>query len=152
MQGLVAVPLVSLAVGLAAGYVGRRYEVCFVTPIRKFLLAPLMAVRELRYAPRDFLAESVVVATFTGSLLAYSALTLLGVRLAPAGITLGRGLAVLAGGVLLGYSSAKAGGCPFKMHWRAGAGERNSWYYLLGFYLGILYYYLFLSDILKSLL
>lgn len=148
----VAVPLISLVVGLLAGYFGKKYEVCFVTPLRKFIVAPRMVAMQLCFDIKGFLEESTLTAAFAGSLAAYSVVTFLGRPVSPTRLTLPDALLSLVGGIILGYFSMKAGGCPFKMHWRAGSGDKKAWQFLAGFYLGILYYYLFLNDLVKALL
>lgn len=142
----------TFAVGLVAGYVGERYSVCLVSPVKELLLLPRKIFAELRHDFREFLDRSNYIPIFLGSMVAYVAITLLGVRLPPEYVVTPPRLALLlCGSALMGYFSAEAGGCPFKMHVEAGRKKLEALAYLGGFYAGIIYYYLFLEEILASL-
>ena len=49
-------------------------------------------------------------------------------------------LIAIAGGLGVGFVGALTGGCPFRMHVLAAEGRRTHWFYLLGFYLGLIFF------------
>jgi uncharacterized membrane protein YedE/YeeE len=55
----------------------------------------------------------------------------------------------LAAGVIIGLFSTLANGCPTRQHVLAAQGVQDSMYYLGGFYLGVLVYYLFTQPLLS---
>jgi len=150
-EGEALVALLTLAVGVAVGYVCQRYTVCFVSPLKRLLLSPRLVYYQMRASLREFLDESVYPGAVAGSLAAFLCLTLLGYSPEQPYLALGRVLVGLIGAVVFGYVSAAAGGCPLHMHWKAGEGDRRAWSYLLGFYLGIIYFYIFLKDLVVEL-
>jgi uncharacterized membrane protein YedE/YeeE len=63
-------------------------------------------------------------------------------------------LIAIIGGLGVGFVGVLAGGCPFRMHVLAAEGRRTYWFYLLGFYAGLIFFNLVTSqflDMLKSL-
>jgi uncharacterized protein len=58
----------------------------------------------------------------------------------------------LAGGLLLGLCSTLANGCPTRQHVLAAQGMRDSRFYLIGFYGGIILFYLLIKPFLATLL
>ncbi|MCX8189322.1 MAG: YeeE/YedE family protein [Nitrososphaeria archaeon] len=59
-------------------------------------------------------------------------------------------LLIVIGCIGLGIISTYADACPFRMHVKAGSGNLNSIIYLLGFYFGLVYFILFLQDLIMS--
>lgn len=52
------------------------------------------------------------------------------------------------GGLGLGFFSNLANGCPLRQHVLAGQGEASAWWYLLGFYLMVLVFPLWVAPLL----
>ena len=61
-------------------------------------------------------------------------------------------LASLVGGVGIGFYSVMAEGCPFRQHVMAAEGKKSAIWYLVGFYIGIIYFYLVTVKLLALLL
>lgn len=59
-------------------------------------------------------------------------------------------LLIFIGSLGLGIISTYVDGCPFRMHVKAGSGDLNSIIYLAGFYIGIIYFILFLQELVMS--
>lgn len=139
--------LVSLGVGLAAGWLGQRSRFCSIGGLRDFLLA------------RDTSLLLGLLALFAAAWLANPLVDLLRAGGPPqvveqAGPADNRGIDPLAvaqpaagfqwppfsaviflGAAGVGLVSVFAGGCPFRMHILAGQGAREALFYLAGFYL-----------------
>jgi len=144
--------VLTLAVGFAVGFVSERYGVYFVSPVREAILLPKKVLSELRYSLQEFLDSGSYAPTILGSLTAFLLINAVGVRTPPDyTLTISRTLLLLSGAGVLGYFSAKADGCPLKMHVRVGRGESEAFAYIAGFYLGIIYFYLFLEEIILTL-
>ncbi|MBC7090759.1 MAG: YeeE/YedE family protein [Nitrososphaeria archaeon] len=60
-------------------------------------------------------------------------------------------LLIFIGSLGLGIISTYVDGCPFRMHVKAGSGNLDSVIYLIGFYIGIIYFILFLEEIVISI-
>ncbi|MGC8912068.1 MAG: hypothetical protein ACP5K8_08330 [Nitrososphaeria archaeon] len=60
-------------------------------------------------------------------------------------------LLIFIGSLGLGIISTYVDGCPFRMHVKAGFGDLNSIIYLTGFYIGIIYFILFLQELVMSI-
>ncbi|GEM_PF-3926295 len=143
--------LLTFAVGVAVGYISQRYAVCFISPLKRLLLLPQLVYYQIKASLREFLDESVYPGAVVGSFAAFLCLRALGYNLGQPHLRVGGVVAGFVGAVLFGYVSAAAGGCPLHMHWKAGEGDKKAWSYLLGFYLGIIYFYLFLKDLVMEL-
>jgi uncharacterized membrane protein YedE/YeeE len=150
-EGEALIALLTFAVGVIVGCVSQRYTVCFVSPLKRLLLSPRLVYYQARASLREFLDESVYPSAVVGSFAALLCLILLGYNPGQPYLAVGRVLAGLVGAVIFGYVSAAAGGCPLHMHWKAGEGDRKAWSYLLGFYLGIIYFYLFMEGLILEL-
>jgi len=146
------IAIVSFFIGIVIGYVSQKYTICFISPLKKFLLSPRLLYYQLRANINEFLDESVYPSAIVGSIVALFVLTFLGYQSKQPYLTIGRIVVGFTGALLFGYSSASAGGCPLHLHWKAGEGDKNAWSYLLGFYLGIVYFYLFLEGLVLELI
>lgn len=143
---------VSFVIGAIAGFIGERYNVCFVSPIKELLLAPKLLLLKIRHELDEFLENGSYLPTLVGSFSAFLVVRVVGIPLpSEVLLTLPTVLVLLIGGIILGYFSVKADGCPFKMHIQAGRRRIEALSFLIGFYAGIVYYYLFLESIVLSL-
>lgn len=139
---MVNVALVSLVVGLIAGWVGQKSGFCSIGGLRDYLLA------------RDTRLLWGIIAVFVASWAAYPLLifvlqalptgihtiiingTSAGIaNTNPTTITPVLMLVLLVGGIGVGFVSVIADGCPFRQHVLAGHGLNTAKWYLLGFYL-----------------
>jgi uncharacterized membrane protein YedE/YeeE len=128
--------IATLVLGFIIGYLGQRSRLCFVAGYRDF------------FVMRDTLLLKGVAGAFIG---AAAGFTLFGWL---AGIVPGfpllsntphlsepsAWLTAVIGGLGVGITGALAGGCPFRMHVLAAEGRRSNWFYLLGFYAGLIFY------------
>jgi uncharacterized protein len=132
----------TLVIGLLIGYLGQRSRFCAVSGFRDWFL-----VRDTRLLKGY------------GAIIAGGALGFFFFRLAGSAITkypLGVDIGTLGGaGVIalaavgMGYFSTLANGCPFRQHVAAATGSKAGLFYLLGFYLGIIYFFLVTTNILS---
>jgi len=135
----------SLLIGLIVGFLGQRSRMCFVGGFRDFLMI----------GDKDLLKG--VIAFFASAWLTIWILSMVG-KLIPElysivnvkyvmypsflSVLLSKFMIVsLIGGLGLGLFSTLAGGCPLRQHVMAGQGRIDSIVYLLGFYIGIIIYY-----------
>ena len=136
----------TLILGTLLGYLAQRSRMCFVGGFRDLLLVG------------DYDLLNGMVTFFAAAWLTIQVLRGIGVIVPVIGqrlnVSVGPypslataivtrfGLTSLAGGLGLGLLSTLAGGCPLRQHVMAGQGRKDSRVYLLGFYLGIVLYYL----------
>ena len=129
------VSLVSLGVGLIVGYLGQRSRMCTIGGLRDFVLV------------RDTALLKGVGAMLIASWVAFGVLHAIAGsdlnRLVAAGTTpsgIGAVVAILVGGLALGFFATLSGACPLRQHVLAGQGRVGAWAFLAGFYLaGIVY-------------
>jgi uncharacterized membrane protein YedE/YeeE len=129
------VSLVSLGVGLIVGYLGQRSRMCTIGGLRDFVLV------------RDTGLLKGVGAMLLTSWVAFGVLHAIAGsdlnRLVAAGTTpsgIGAVVAILVGGLALGFFATLSGACPLRQHVLAGQGRVGAWAFLAGFYLaGIVY-------------
>jgi hypothetical protein len=129
------VSLVSLGVGLLVGYLGQRSRMCTIGGLRDFVLV------------RDTGLLKGVGALLLASWVAFGVLHAIAGsnldRLVAAGTTpsgIEAVVAILVGGLLLGFFATLSGACPLRQHVLAGQGRVGAWAFLAGFYLaGIVY-------------
>jgi uncharacterized membrane protein YedE/YeeE len=126
----------TLVLGFVIGYLGQRSRLCFVAGYRDFFLT------------RDTLLLKGVVGAVIGAVGGFLLFGWLG-GIVPNFPLLGHTphlsetsawLTAILGGLGVGFTGALAGGCPFRMHVLAAEGRRTYWYYLLGFYAGLVFY------------
>jgi len=60
-------------------------------------------------------------------------------------------LCTIVGAFIIGLLSVLIGGCPLRQHVKAASGNKSAMVYLGGFYVGVLFYMLFLNDFFKVL-
>lgn len=162
----VLVSLATLLMGIALGWLAQRSRICFIGGLRDFLLV------------RDTDLLKGAVAFFVTAWLAFSVAGFFGLvdwrapnvaAAAPAAsggtvsasqTTVGGALAVgwpvlataASAGLTLGLFSTLANGCPTRQHVLAGQGMRDSLFYLVGFYGGVIVYNLITRPLLALLL
>jgi hypothetical protein len=129
------VSLVSLGVGLIVGYLGQRSRMCTIGGLRDFVL-----VRDtgLLKGVAAMLLASWVAFGFLHAIAGSNLDRLVAAGTTPSGI--GAVVAILVGGLLLGFFATLSGACPLRQHVLAGQGRVGAWSFLAGFYLaGIVY-------------
>ena len=158
--------LAFLGIGLVVGFLAQRSRMCFVAGLRDWIL---VRDTELLTGLFAFLATVwVLTSVFTalgvlphgvpeygGAAAATGgpapSRTLTFVRIGDAGgaplssLLNNFFIATLAGGFLVGVFSVIAGGCVMRQHVLCAQGDRNSLFYLVGFYGAVVVYYTLLS-------
>jgi hypothetical protein len=137
--------IATLVVGVLIGYLGQRSRFCTVSGIRDYLL------RKDTHRLRGLLGLII------GGVLGFSIFKLIGgdVPNFPMPIQVGSvGLVIAAviGGLGLGFYSVLAEGCPFRQHVMAAEGRESAMFYLLGFYIGVAYFFTVTAKWLELLL
>jgi uncharacterized membrane protein YedE/YeeE len=142
--------IATLVLGFAIGYLGQRSRLCFVAGYRDFFLT------------RDALLLRGVLGTFVGAAGGFTLFGWLG-GIVPGFPQLGNTplmgdsaawTTAILGGLGVGFLGGLAGGCPFRMHVLAAEGRRTYWFYLAGFYVGLVFYNLvtrYYVELFKSL-
>jgi hypothetical protein len=126
--------LATLVVGILIGYMGQRSRFCTISGIRDFFLL------------RDTFRLKGLFGIIVGGAVGYTAFGLLGGDIPdfPLGMTNvdspGVLIASVVGGLGLGFFSVFGEGCPFRQHVMAAEGRGGAMYWLLGFYLGMVYF------------
>ncbi|RJO61846.1 MAG: transporter [Dehalococcoidia bacterium] len=125
--------LATLALGILIGYMGQRSKFCTISGIRDFFML------------KDSFRFKGLLGLIAGSAAGYFAFQFLGGAIPnfPLGMGLGSPSLLIAGVVGsmgLGFFSVFAEGCPFRQHVMAAEGKVSALLYLLGFYLGIVYF------------
>ena len=164
--------LVTLIMGIILGYLAQRSRICFIGGLRDFILVRDTALLKgaIAFFVTAWFAFSVAgslglvdwrAPEYQGS----SAVLLSGSRIAaPLAEETSKKVAGLAAplpvrsaqpglngsilvltvlaGITIGLFSTLANGCPTRQHVLAAQGVRDSIFYLIGFYLGVIFYYL----------
>ncbi len=137
----------TLVLGFVIGYLGQRSRLCFISGYRDFFLArDTTLLKGVAGAFLGALAGFILFRSLHGTVPGFPLLLRAPLPALDAGllITIVSGLAVGAVGVL-------AGGCPFRMHVLAAEGRKTYWYYLLGFYAGLIFYNLVTGPLLGTI-
>lgn len=132
--------LATLVVGLVLGYLGQRSRFCAVSGFRDWFLL------------RDTRLLKGYVALLIGGAVGFAVFKFIGGNIShyPLGMdigTAGGAIIIAIAGVGMGYFSTLADGCPFRQHVAAATGGKTNLFYLLGFYLGIVYFFLVTTNI-----
>lgn len=137
----------TLLLGFVIGYLGQRSRLCFIAGYRDyFLTRDTNLLKGIAGAFLGALGGFILFKILGGSVPGFPMLALTpGLNLKSAWI-----IAVI-GGLGVGFVGALAGGCPFRMHVLAAEGKKSSWYYLLGFYSGLIFFDLFTIHYLELL-
>lgn len=137
--------LISFLIGAIIGFLGYSSRFCTMAGIRNLLL--------FRHVEMFMGIVGIIVGGLSGfSILGYLTPTVftdfpifLKIELFT---KMSKIILIFIGSFGLGIISTHVDGCPFRMHVKAGSGNLNSIIYLTGFYLGILYFILFLQEII----
>lgn len=128
--------IASLILGLIIGYLGQRSRLCFIAGYRDFFMA------------RDTTLLKGILGAFIGAVVGYALFESLGGIVPGFPMLLSTpGLAskatwvfAIVGGLGVGIVGVLSGGCPFRMHIQALEGKKTYAVYLLGFYVGLIFY------------
>ena len=123
----------TLILGFIIGYLGQRTNFCTISGVRDFIM--------LKDSYRFKGLIGIIIGGFTG----YSVFWLIGgeIHNFPIGLDItstGLLIAGIIGSIGMGFFSVFAEGCPFRQHVMAAEGKTSAILYLLGFYLGIVYF------------
>lgn len=128
-------PIVAtFTVGVLIGYLGQRSRFCIVSGIRDW------------FVMRDSYRIKGLLGLIIAAAIGFVLFRYVGgdVPNLPAPIDFGSsGYLVISiiGGLGMGFFSVMAEGCPFRQHVMAAEGRQSALFYLLGFYVGIVYFY-----------
>ncbi len=142
--------IATLVLGFVIGFLGQRSRLCFISGYRDYFLT------------RDTTLLKGVFGAFFGALVGFIIFGYLGGAVpgfpqfikAPLMNINTAWWVVVIGGLGVGFVGALSGGCPFRMHVLASEGKTTYWYYLLGFYVGLIFYNtvtVHFVDFLKSI-
>lgn len=126
--------IATLVVGVLIGYMGQRTRFCPISGIRDYFML------------RDSVRLKGLFGIIIGAAIGYALFGLIGgdVPDFPLGVegldSSGVLIAAIIGGFGLGFFSVFAEGCPFRQHVMVAEGRQGAMYYLLGFYIGIVYF------------
>jgi uncharacterized protein len=163
--------VVTLLMGIVLGYLAQRSRICFIGGFRDWLLGRDTELLKgaIAFFVTAFLAFSVAGAlglVNLGSLTAQGAAQVPNAAVSSIrsaadailpGVTglgsvkLGAWLTTIVAGIALGLFSTLANGCPTRQHVLAAQGSRDSRYYLAGFYVGVIAFYLATKPLLAQI-
>ena len=134
----------TLVVGILVGYLAQRSRFCSIGGFRDFFLA------------RDTYLIKGYLGVLAGAAVSFIAFKFVGgdVPDFPKGMDLpplAPFVAMIVGGLGLGFCSVLAGGCPTRQHVLAAEGKESAVFYLIGFYIGLVYFFLVTSQYLNLL-
>jgi uncharacterized membrane protein YedE/YeeE len=132
--------MATLLFGLMIGYLGQRSRLCMVSGYRDLVLM------------RAGVSLTGVFGVFLGAAVGYSVFSLTGGNL-PAypmwdSETQSSLFVPIMSAFGFGVVALLAGGCPFRMHILAGEGNASCWLYLIGFYLGLIFFNIWTGPVL----
>ncbi|MEM3403791.1 MAG: YeeE/YedE thiosulfate transporter family protein [Nitrososphaeria archaeon] len=135
----------SLLIGIIVGYLGQRSRFCTMAAIRNLII---LRNTDLFKGLFGLLLGGTLGFTLFSFLTPQSFQTFpLMIKANLPGLSIL--ILALIGGVGLGLFSTYSDGCPFRMHVRSGTGDLEAMAYLIGFYVGIVYYLFFVQDIIS---
>jgi len=125
--------LATLAVGILIGYMGQRSKFCTISGIRDYAML------------KDSFRFKGLIGLIAGGAIGYTIFWLVGGDIPNFPIlfdidSTGILIAGIVGSIGMGFFSVFAEGCPFRQHVMAAEGKGSALLYLLGFYLGIVYF------------
>ncbi len=137
--------MATLVVGVLIGYLGQRSRFCTISGIRDY------------FVHRDSYRLRGLLGLIIGGVIGYTAFRFMGGDIPdfPMPLQIGSAgylIATIIGGLGLGFWSVLGEGCPFRQHVMAAEGKKSAMFYLLGFYIGIVYFYMITVKWLELLL
>ncbi len=136
--------IATLVLGFVIGYLGQRSRLCFISGYRDFFLTrDSTLLKGVFGAFVGALAGFILFHFLKGSVPAFPLFSYTPLPVLNAGLVL-----TIISGLAVGIVGALAGGCPFRMHVLAAEGRKTYWFYLLGFYVGLVFYNLVTSPVL----
>jgi uncharacterized membrane protein YedE/YeeE len=169
--------IATLVVGLIVGYLAQRSRMCFIGGLRDFILvrdtellkgvgaffitawlafslAGYIGLLDLQ-APQyqgispNLLQRATTDEATNAKVAGHAAPT--PVRLSQGLLTIGWPILLLTvgAGVVIGLFTTLANGCPTRQHVLAAQGMQDAMFYLAGFYLGVIFYYLVTKPLLS---
>ena len=128
--------IATLVLGFVIGYLGQRSRLCFISGYRDFFLTRDTAlVKGVGGAFLGALGGFVLFHFLRGSVPGFP--LFLAAHLQTSNI---EWLVTILAGLAVGMVGVLSGGCPFRMHVLAAEGRKTYWFYLLGFYVGLVFY------------
>jgi uncharacterized membrane protein YedE/YeeE len=143
--------IATLFLGFVVGYLGQRSRLCFISGYRDYILMhDTTLLKGVGGTLIGVLAGYILFGFLGGSIPSFPLFLHPAIPTPPSVwiITIVSGLGV-------GIVGALSGGCPFRMHVLAAEGKKTYWVYLLGFYVGLIFYNLatiYLVDMIKSII
>ncbi|MHA2066435.1 MAG: YeeE/YedE thiosulfate transporter family protein [Candidatus Thorarchaeota archaeon] len=135
----------TLIIGVLIGYLGQRSRFCTISGIRDLFLL------------KDSYRVKGLLGIIIGAVLAFIVFKSIGGEVAgfPAPIQIesaGYLTISIIGGVGIGFFSILAEGCPFRQHVMAAEGKQSAMFYLMGFYVGIVYFSIVTTKFVELLI
>lgn len=137
-------PLATLLIGILVGYLVQRSRFCSIGGFRDYFLA------------RDTYLLKGYLGVLIGAAAGFIAFKFVGgdVPDFPLGMDLppvAPFIAMIVAAAGLGFCSVLAGGCPTRQHVLAAEGKESAVFYLIGFYIGLVYFFLVTAQYLNLL-
>ena len=139
------IPLAAtLVFGILVGFLAQRSRFCSIGGFRDYFLA------------RDTYLLKGYLGVLIGGAAGFLGFKLLGGEVPdyPSGMdltSLALLISTIVGAVGLGLFSVLAGGCPTRQHVLAAEGKESAVFYLIGFYIGVVYFLIVILEFLKIL-
>ncbi len=141
------VSIATLILGFVIGYLGQRSRLCFIAGYRDwFLTRNNTLLKGTLGAFFGALGGFILFQFLGGNVIAFPSL----LNTASMNST-AAWLFAIVGGLGVGIVGLLSGGCPFRMHVLAAEGKKSNWYYLAGFYVGIVFFNLFTSPSMDAI-
>ncbi len=136
--------MATLVLGFVIGYLGQRSRLCFISGYRDYFLTKDSTLLKGVFGAFIGAAGGFILFHFLqGSVPGFPLLSFRPLPSLDAGLVI-----TIIAGLAVGIVGALAGGCPFRMHVLAAEGRKTYWFYLLGFYAGLVFYNLVTTQIL----
>ena len=136
--------LLTLVLGILVGYLAQRSRFCSIGGFRDYFLA------------RDTYLLKGFLGVLVGAAGGFMIFKILGGKISgyPMGMDLPPAaslIAMILAAAGLGLFSVFAGGCPTRQHVMASEGKESAIFYLAGFYVGIVYFFLVTTQFMTLL-